>query len=222
MENLLNSYECFNSLSDEDMALFNDKKTQVTYLKGETIIKQGAFANNVIFIKEGLIRKFIQPGNNRQLNLRLLQKGDFMAFFTIFGELVYPYSAVALKETTICMIEKEMLQKLLTKNPLFALNVTSRNYQQEHRYLDIINNLTYKQMRGKLASALLYLSDEKFKDQNVFEHLTRQEIADFASLSIESAIKFIKELEKEGVLLLKNKKITITDKAKLEQISIIG
>lgn len=222
MENFFKSYECFKGLSEEDLAIFNDRKTQVTYLKGETIIKQGAFANNVIFINEGLVRKFIQPGTNRQMNLRLLKTGDFMAFFTIFGESVYPYSAVALKETTICMIEKEMLRELLTNNPQFALEMTSRNYQREHRYLDIINDLTYKQMRGKLASTLLYLSSDEFKGEDVFEYLTRQEIADFASITIESAIKFIKEFEKEGMLEIYYKKIIISNKAALERISQIA
>ena len=222
MENFFKSYTCFKDLSDEDIAVLSKRKTEVTYLKGETIIKQGAFANNVIFINEGLVRQFIQPGTKRQMNLRLLQTGDFMAFFTIFGESVYPYSAVALKDTTVCMIEKEMLKQLLTKNPQFALEMTSRNYKREHRYLDIINDLTYKQMRGKLASTLLYLSSDEFENEDVFEYFTRQEIADFASVTIESAIRFIKEFENEGMLKIKNKKIYIYDKGALEKISRIG
>jgi CRP/FNR family transcriptional regulator len=222
MENFFKSYEYFKDLSEEDITIFKNKKTQVTYLKGETIIKQGAFANNVIFISKGLVRKFIQQGTNKQMNLRLLKTGDFMAFFTIFGESVYPYSAIALKETTVCMIEKETLMELLVKNPQFALEITSRNYKREHRYLDVINNLTYKQMRGKLASTLLYLSSDEFNNENVFEFLTRQEIADFASITIESAIKFIKEFEKEKILKIDSKKIIISDKKALERISEIG
>jgi CRP/FNR family transcriptional regulator len=222
MENIFSSYQCFRDLPEEDIAIFNNKKTQVTYLKGETIIKQGAFADNVIFINAGLVRKFIQQGTNRQTNLRLLKAGDFMAFFTIFGASVYPYSAIALKETTICMIEKEVLKEVLTKNPQFALEMTSKNYQREHRYLEIINSLTYNQMRGKLASALLYLSSDEFKDEDVFEYLTRKEIADFASITSESAIRFIKEFEKEGILDTKNKKIIISDKEALENISRTG
>lgn len=222
MENIFKSYECFKNLSEEDLAILNSSKIQVTYLKGETIIKQGAFANNVLFINQGLVRNFIQTGTNRQVNLRLLKAGDFMAFFTIFGELVYPYSAIALKETSVCMMEKEMLKELLVKNPRFALDMTSRNYQREHRYLDVISDLSYKQMRGKLASTLLYLSSDEFKEEDVFDCITRQEIADFASVTIESAIKFIKEFEKEKMLTIENKRILISDKESLEKISRIG
>ncbi|TRX72598.1 Crp/Fnr family transcriptional regulator [Carboxylicivirga sp. M1479] len=222
MEDFFNSYECFKNLSEEDIKLFNDQKTQVTYYKGETIIKQGAFADYVIFVNDGLARKYNQKGLQKQINLRLIKKGDFLAYFTIFGENIYPYSVVALKETKVCMIDKLTFKELLVRNPLFALEMTSRNYKREHRYLDIIYDLTYKQMRGKLASALLYLSSEQFHDEDVFEYLTRQEIADFASITIESAIKFIKEFEKENLLSIENKKIVIKSTKGLEEVSRVG
>jgi len=77
-------------------------------------------------------------------------------------------------------------------------------------------------MRGKLASALLYLSSEEFIKEDVFQYLNRQDIADFASITIESAVKFLKEFEKEGILKLMGKEIKIGDKQKLEDISERG
>ena len=77
-------------------------------------------------------------------------------------------------------------------------------------------------MRGKLASALLYLSSEEFLEEDVFQYLTRQDIADFASITIESAVKFIKEFEKEGILKLMGKDLKITDKHMLEEIARRG
>lgn len=222
MEQHITLENIFNTLHPDDVNLFENKKTQVTYLKGEVIIKQGALANNVLLINNGLARLYIQPGSQKQVNLRLLRMGDFMAFFTIFGEIVYPYSVVALKETTVCMIEKEVFTELLVKNPEFALEITSRIYKREHRYLEMINNLSYKQMRGKLASTLLYLSSEEFKCEDIFSYLTRQEIADFASITIESAIKFIKEFEQEGALHIDAKKVIIKNRELLKEISRVG
>jgi CRP/FNR family transcriptional regulator len=117
------------------------------------------------------------------------------------------------------MIEKESLKEILLNNPEFALEVTSKNYRNERHLLEVIKNISYKQMRGKLASSLLYLSDEEFLKENLFQYLTRQEIADFAGISTESAIKFLKEFEKEKLVKLKGKNIDINDRKKLEIIS---
>jgi CRP/FNR family transcriptional regulator len=197
-------------------------KTRISYLKGETIFKQGAFAPYVLFVVQGLIKVYLQTGYDKQMNISLAKTGDFLAFSSIFGENIHTYSAQALKDSEICMIEKESLKEILLQNPEFALEITSKNYRNERHLLEIIKNLSYKQMRGKLASGLLYLSQEDFLKEDVFEFLTRQELADFASISTESAIKFLKEFEKEDIILLDGKKIEISDRKKLESISKIS
>jgi CRP-like cAMP-binding protein len=193
-------------------------KTQITYLKGETIFKQGAFAPYIIFIIRGLVKVYLQTGFEKQINISLANSGDFLAFSSIFGEHIHTYSAQALKDSVICMIEKENLKEVLLQNPSFALEITSKNYRNERHLLELIKNISYKQMRGKLASSLLYLSQEAFLKENVFEFLSRQEIADFASISTESAIKFLKEFEKEKMVKLRGKNIEITNRQKLETI----
>ncbi|MCG6188332.1 Crp/Fnr family transcriptional regulator [Maribellus maritimus] len=202
--------------------VLNENKTRVSYLKGENIFKQGAFAPYVIYVVEGLVKVYLQTGVEKQINISLAKAGDFLAFSSIFGENIHTYSTQALTDCEICMIEKETLKDLLLENPKFALEITSKNYRNERHLFEIIKNVSYKQMRGKLASSLLYLSQEEFLKENVFKFLTRQEIADFASISTESAIKFLKEFEKEKIIQLKGKDISILNQEKLESISKNG
>lgn len=214
--------ECFRGLDLEDLEFLNKHKTQIEYLKGETIFKQGAFAPHVLHVNSGLIRIYLQTGSQKQINIRLAKQGDFIAFSSVFDANIYNHSAIALKDSTICMIEKDALRQLLLKNPDFAMRITSRNYKDEGRYLEIIANVSYKQMRGKLASALLYLSSPEFENEAIYQNLTRQDIADFASISVESAIKFIKEFQKDEIISLDGKQIVIKNKKALEEINRIG
>ena len=221
-ESIENTSDCFHSLDLEDLQIINENKTQLTFFKGETLFKQGAFAPHVLFVNKGLVRIYLQTDNNKQVNIRLAKQGDFMAFSSIFGRNTYLYSAMALKDSTVCMIDKEALKKLLLKNPEFAMQINAKNCDNEGRYINIIQNISYKQMRGKLASALIYLSSDDFKEQELYDYLTRQHIADFASISVESAVKFIKEFEKEGIIALDGKRITIQNLKKLEEINLRG
>lgn len=212
----------FDDLYPAELAKLGKHKTQITYLKGENIFKQGAFAPYVIYVVEGLIKVYLQTGYDKQVNISLAKTGDFLAFSSIFGENIHTYSTQAVKNAVICMIEKESLQDILLQNPQFALRITSKNYRNERHLIEVIKNISYKQMRGKLASTLLYLSQEEFLKEDVFSYLTRQDIADFASVSTESAIKFLKEFEKEKIIKLKGKIITILNQEKLETISRNG
>ena len=211
--------DCFQLISRKDLESLSENRTQLSYLKGETIFKQGAFAPHVLFIQAGLIRVYLQTGRNKVQNLWISKVGDFLAFSSMFGERTYSYSAVAMKDAELLMIDKESLRKLLQTNPEFGFRITSKNYKSEKHLMDIVASLSYKQMRGKLATALIYLSSENLKGEEVFSYLTRQDIADFASISVESVIKFLKEFEKEGILSLAGKSIEILDLKRLEEIS---
>ena len=214
---------CFSVLSNTQLNIIQDKKAQVSYLKGENIIKHNAPATHVIYVISGLVRVYLQSeGQSKQANLRLAKSGDFMAFSSVFGKSTYPYSAIAMTDTLVCMVDKEALKEVLMDNPDFGMLITTRNYQLEQRYLDIISNLSFNQMRGKLASALLYLSSDEFEKEDVFLNFTRQDIADFASITVESAIKFIKEFEKEKIIQIINKNIEIISTEKLQLLSKKG
>lgn len=191
---------CFRDLKSEELALISSGKTELTYLAGETLFKQGAFSTHVLLVMDGLVKVYLQAGRDKQLNLQLAKPGDFLAFASVFGETVHTTSAMALTDTRVCMIDKENMRQLLT----------------------VIGNITYKQMRGKLASALLYLGGDEFSEQEVFPHLSRQDIANFASIATESTIKFLKEFERDGIIALEGKDIIILNRPELEKTERLG
>ena len=210
------------SFSISEQSFLEHKKKQLLYTKGENIFKQGAFAHHVIYVISGLIKVYIQAGHNKVVNIRIAKAGDFLAFSSVYGEDIYAYSTIALKDSMICMIDKNGLRQLLKTNHDFAQQVHSRNFSIENHLYGMIATISFNQMRGKMASALLYLSSEEFLDEGIFQHLTRNDLADFATISTESAIKFLKEFEKDKIIKLSGKDIYILDFDRLESIASKG
>lgn len=209
-------------LSLNEREFLKHKRKQLLYLKGENLFKQGAFASHVIYVQTGLVKVYLQTMPNKRMNVSIARPGDFLAFGSVFGEDSYSYSAVAIKDSDVCMIDKDGLRELLLKNNQFAMKITSNILRLERHHMNIISSLSYKQMRGKLATALIYLSSEELREENIFRYLTRQDIADFAAISNESGVKFLKEFEKEEIIRLKNKDIEILDSKRLEAIAKMG
>ncbi|MGC9472350.1 MAG: Crp/Fnr family transcriptional regulator [Bacteroidales bacterium] len=214
--------ECFQHLYPEELVFINSRKIQLTYRKGENLFKQGAFSPNIMYMAEGLARVFLQTGRNSQVNIRLAGTGEFLALHSLFGQHVYNCSAVALKESTVCMIEKKGLMHLLERNSDFGVRMISKNCRNESHLLHIIENITSRHMRGKLASALLYLASYDQDKQPVFPWLSRKDIAGFAGISHESTIRYLKEFEKDGLIRVQGRDIQITDRDRLELIGEKG
>lgn len=222
MENCERMVACFRDLTPDELNLISANKTEITYLAGETLFKQGAFSSHVLLVMDGLVRIYLQTGKDKQLNLQLVKTGDFLAFSSVFGETVHATSAIAVTDAQVCMIDRESMRELLLRNAQFAMRITSRNFKNEHQLLSVISNMTYKQMRGKLASALLYLSSADFDGLSIFPNLSRQDIANFASIATESTIKILKEFERDGILVLDGKDIHIAKRTELEKIERFG
>ena len=219
---LFSSSQCFQELVPEELEYLKAEKKQIAYQRGETICKQGAFAPYVLYVVDGLVKVYIELSRNRQKAIRLLKTGDFIAFQAVFGESAYQYTASAVKDSTICMINKDALKKMLFENKDFAFRLVARNYLSENHLLETIKDTIQKQMPGKLASALLYLSSPQFGNESVFPYLTRKDLADFAGITTESTVKILKEFEQDGLIKTDGKDIEIVKKERLEDVSLHG
>jgi CRP/FNR family transcriptional regulator len=73
-----------------------------------------------------------------------------------------------------------------------------------------------------MASVLLTLAPENFGGEDLFRHLSRRELADFAGISTEGAVKVLKSFEKDKIISLSDKSITLLDHHRLEEIGRIG
>lgn len=58
--------------------------------------------------------------------------------------------------------------------------------------------------------------------ENIFQFLSRHDIADFASITVESTVKFLKEFENDQLISLKGKNIIIKNLQGLKNLDLRG
>lgn len=214
--------KCFNKLIPLELEFINKKKMQISYSKGENICKQGAFASSVLHISSGLVKLYVENFNKKITNIQILRSTDFIGLSSIYGENIYNYSAIALKETNLCIIEKEALKKLIENNATFAASLIKKYCEDETYLFEKFRSISYKQMHGRLADVLIYLSSEKLSIEQVFQYINRKDIADFACISKESTVKLLTEFKKEGIIDTDGKNISIMKPDLLKSISKRG
>jgi len=213
---------CFQLLSGEEVELIRASKTQVLFRKGENLTKQGTFTSYVLFLMEGIVKQYVEGDGTHNYNLRIIQPGEFLGLSALFNKKIFSYSTVSLTEARVFLLEKDALFKVLQQNGAFAIEIIKRYSHHNNVLYDSIRHLMYKQMNGRMADALLYLSSDEFKSFNLFALLSRKDIADFAGLSTETGIKLLKSFEKDGLIQLDDKSISILKPELLMDISKRG
>jgi len=213
---------CFRSLLPEEAELVRAGKTQVFFRKGDNLTKQGAFASYVLFIINGLAKQYLEGDGTKNYNLRIIRPGEFVGLSSVFHENIFNYSSVAITDCQVFLIEKEAMAKVIKQNGSFGFSITKRYCEQNANLLNTVRNLMYKQMNGRLADTLLYIDSLKSESEEIFQLLSRKDIADFAGISTESAVKLLKTFEKEGLIELHEKDIKIVKPDAMADISRRG
>lgn len=213
---------CFNDLTPEETEFIRAGKTQVLFRKGDNLTKQGAFTSYVLFLINGLAKQYLEGDSTRTFNLRIIRPGEFLGLSAVFHENIFGYSSYALTDCQAFLIEKETIAKVIRHNGLFALSIIRRYCEQNNNLFSVIRNLNYKQMNGRVADTILYLDSLKADAPDIFQLLSRKDLADFAGISTESTVKLLKTFEKDGLIELHEKDIILRNHTSLLEISKRG
>lgn len=216
------SAPCFQKLSLEEMEMVRASKTQVLFRKGDNLTKQGAFASYVLFVINGLAKQYLEGDNNKSFNLRIIQPGEFVGLSSVFNKNVFNYSSIALTDCQVYLVEKTAIAGVIKQNGQFGFDIIKRYCEQNSNLFESMKALLYKQMNGRMADTLLYIENIKNEYPEIFQLLSRKDIADFAGISTESAVKLLKTFEKDGLIQLSEKDILVQDKNTLKEISKRG
>jgi CRP/FNR family transcriptional regulator len=213
---------CFQMLSPREVELVRASKTQILFRKGDNLTKQGTFSSYILFIINGLAKQYIEGDMNKSYNLRILQAGEFVGLSSVFSSNVFNYSSVAITDCQAFLIEKEAIAKVVKQNGEFAFNIIRRYCAQNVNLFDSLNKVLYKQMNGRIADTLLYIDSLKETYPEIFQLLSRKDIADFSGISTESTVKLLKSFEKDGLIELNEKDIVVVNAKELQEISRKG
>ena len=212
----------FNSLSEEELKLLNKDRYSVRFHKGEMIIKQGTRADYLFSLIEGFAKMYVEGDYNRNLVLDFVKPPRLVGGPGAQLEGKHRYSVVAIRETLVCFLDLGNFKKVLASNSKFSelfLIHCSGNYLAA---LDRMVAITQKQMHGRMADALIYLSKDIYNSQSISEEISRMDIAEYTCMSKDSAIRVLKEFERDQIINLHGKQIEVVDANKLNEIADKG
>ena len=129
-----------------------------TFRRKETIFAQGDVAKSVMYIQEGSVKLTVVNESGKQAVVAILGAGDFLGEGCLAGQPVCMASATTVAPTTVLVIEKtEMIRVLHGEHEFsdrFIAYMLARNIRVEEDLIDQLFNSTEK----RLARTLLLLA----------------------------------------------------------------
>jgi len=216
------THHCDIFLTAREMGLEKELRPErVQYRKRASICRQHEVAGHVVVLKEGCAKMYIAGLQGKNIILNILMPSNYIGLLSVFGSMSFPYHVDALTPCLTCQIETHIIRQLYYQNHSFLLKLNQEFAASVGVIMNKLVSLNQKQIRGKVAESILYLS--RLHDSISFEMVvTRRELGEMSGITEENTVRILSELKNDGIIGINGKCVSIIDTAALQKISNIG
>ncbi len=189
----------------DDLVELERIKTYRSYRPGETIAWAGERAQLVGSVIEGVAMLSSTLADGRRQMVGLLLPSDFLGRP---GRTTHAYDVVAATEVTFCMFRKAEFERLVTRTPRIERRMLHMTLDELDSAREWMLLLGRKTAREKIASLFVImarrdaaLNQARPRDGLRFPlYITREAMADYLGLTIETVSRQISALRKAGLI----------------------
>ena len=182
----------------------------LTLRKDQVLFREGDKASDYYQVEEGSVKMFIVSQDGQEFIHGIFGVGESFGEPALIGNFPYPGSSAAIEPSKVWKLPGDYFLQMLKEN--FDLHLKlDRILCQRLRYKSmVLSEISSHDPEHRIITLLRY-----FKSKNITETAansiiipyTRQQLADMTGLRVETVIRTIKKMEKEGKLALVGHKI---------------
>ena len=205
----------FSSLSGDELAELSALVVPRSFASGEFVFWEGDAPEWFYLVAEGRVKVVKHSSSGKDFIIAFFGSGEMFGEVAVFEDKPYPASAQAIAETKVLGIKREDFRSFLTSRPQVALRIINVLGGRLRDAQSRLKDLASERVEQRLAQTLLMLSSKL----GATLPFTRQEIADMAGTTTETAIRVMSRLKEGKIIRSVRGKIIILDETKLKLLS---
>jgi CRP/FNR family transcriptional regulator, anaerobic regulatory protein len=195
----------------DELQLLEQIKYYRSYQAGQTVIWSGDRMDFVASVVTGIATLTQTMEDGRRQMVGLLLPSDFVGRP---GRQVAAYDVTATTDLVMCCFRKKPFEEMMAKTPHVAQRLLEMTLDELDAAREWMLLLGRKTAREKIASLLAiiarrdaHLKLKSAKGNIVFDlPLTREEMADYLGLTLETVSRQVSALKRDGVIVLEGKR----------------
>ena len=160
------------------------------YKKNETIFDENGTAHFYYQIIDGSVRLYNSNDDGKEFTQDLFINGDSFGDASLLIDKTYPSKAVSLKDTTIIKLTKEKFLKIIEEYPYLQKKFMVSLAQKIHAKSETSSGIINQKPEFRIVAFLNTFKKKSVTcSDRVLVPYTRQEIANFTGLRVETVIR---------------------------------
>lgn len=186
-------------------------KSYRSWKAGETIVLEGDALPFVASIVTGCATLTRSMEDGRMQMVGLLLPSDFVGRP---GRVAAPYEVVAVTDVTMCMFDRPAFEKMMSETPHVAhrlLEMSLDELDAARDWMLVLGRKTAREKVATLLSIVLRRASTAARPLRADLPLTREAMATYLGLTIETVSRQISALRKDGIIRLEGTRGVLCD-----------
>ncbi len=190
---------------------------ELSFDKGDFLFLEGEPCKGLYLVRSGRIRVFKSSLEGREQVLMIAGQGDSFNDVPVFDGGPNPASALAPEPATVLVVPREAVLEPIKNCPAAA--AVLKLFAGRLRYLTgVMEDLSFRPVVARLAKVLLEAAGEE-GGTSPSKRLTQDEMAAMVGSVRDVVGRALKQLQREGAILVEGRRILIVDQKKLRDVS---
>ncbi len=212
----------FNGLAEDQLNQVRQISVDKFYDKGKTVFLEGDDCNGFYIVADGKVKIYKVSFEGKEHILHIYGPGNPFGEVPVFSGRKFPASAQTLLKSHLLFFPRTAFVDLISNNPSLALNMLAVLSMRLRQFTVQIENLSLKEVPGRLASYLLYLTEEQGRPDSVTLNISKGQLASLLGTIPETLSRILGKMNKQHLIEAGGREIKILDFRGLEDLAEYG
>ena len=191
----------FSPLTEEQARGVADSAVNRRCRRGETIVEQGKRSNALFILLNGRARVLSADSRGREVTLAMLQTGDYVGEMSLIDNEPHSATVRAEIQTDVLIVGRADFARCCLPESSSVAHALMHGLVQRLRSANRqIESLALLDVYGRVARALLDMSDMVGEERVIRKKVSRQDLAKIVGASREMVSRAMKDLEARGMV----------------------
>ena len=219
---IMSGIPLFEGLSTKELQELHNIAVDKFYNKGRTVFLEGDDGNGFYVVAEGKVKVFKVSMDGKEQILHIYGPGHPFGEVPVFSGKKFPANAQALLKSHLLFFPRAAFIDLIVKNPSLSLNMLAVLSMRLRQFTLQVENLSLKEVPGRLASYLLYVSEEQGSDATVSLPISKGQLASLLGTIPETLSRILAKMTSRRLIRVDGKDIHLLDIMGLEDLAENG
>jgi CRP/FNR family transcriptional regulator, dissimilatory nitrate respiration regulator len=210
----------FQGLAAEHLKHLSSIVVEKLCRRGQVIFSEGDEGDGFYVVASGRVKVFKLSHEGKEQILHILGAGEPFGEVPVFAGEHFPAHAEALEETRVLFFPRAAFVELIKNNPSLALNMLAMLSRRLRRFSNLIEDLSLKEVPGRLSAYLLYLSETKSRSSSLTLDISKAQLASLLGTIPETLSRILARMSSEELIESDGQRsIKIVDREGLEELA---